>query len=247
MAIGSDYVASLQASGSTSTATTTSSTSVTSTSSSSTSTNSSSSTNDFRLRIGYLDSGPTYTGILSPLTNTNGVMFPYTPSIQVSRSVDYTSMDMTHANQDYYAFRKSPNVNISINAKFTVQNQVEGLYTLAAIHFFRSVSLMYFGETDANSGNAGVPPPVLQLNGYGTYMYNKIRCIVKDFSFSYDETMDLIKVQASNGTVYLPPLMSMSLSAIVQNTSRAQRKDFSLDQYRSGALMEKAPNNSGWI
>lgn len=213
---------------------------------------------EFRVRLSYLDNygGGTpaaqYPGILAPLGSASnpGLMFPYSPSITNTQDVDYASMSMTHANTDYHAFNHTPNVTISIAGKFTIQNYQEGIYALACIHFLRSVSRMYFGETDASSGLAGIPPPILQLNGYGTYMYNKLRVYVKSHSFAYEENIDTVNINLANGNyVRLPVIFTLNVGLVVQNTPRAQRKDFSLDQFRSGAMMDTvaATTNSGWI
>lgn len=203
---------------------------------------------DFRLRLGYLTtSSMSYDGILAPLDNTNGLMFPYTPTLSLAHEADYETLSMTHSNTNYLAYTKTPNVNISIAAKFSVQNQNEGLYALAAIHFLRTVTKMYFGETDALEGLAGTPPPMLELNGYGTYMFNHVHCLLKRFSYAFDENMQMINIVGDNGYVRLPALFTVQLELTCQTTARAQRVDFNLEDYASGALMEQTPNNNGWI
>jgi hypothetical protein len=196
---------------------------------------------DYRLRLAHLSgySNP-YPGILAPLAATQGLMFPYTPTIAFTQEVDYANMQMTHSNTDYYSFTRSPNTSLSINAKFSVQNQTEGQYVTAALMFLKSVSKMNFGQNDAN---AGLPPPILTLNGYGTYNFNKVRVFLKNHSYSYEEGMDLVKVTVGSGFMMLPALFTVSLSLTSQQTPRAMRQDFTLDSYRDGTLLAKG----GWI
>lgn len=182
-------------------------------------------------------------GIMAILKETNGLLFPYTPSIQVSQDVNYTEMAMTHANTNYHNYTNTPNVTIGITGKFTVQNQREGRYALAALHFLRTMSKMYFGETDARAGKAGLPPPVLLLSGYGTYVFNNIRVILKSHSYSFEDAVDMVPVTLSSGSARLPALFTVTLSLTVQQTPQAMRKSFSLDAFRSGALLE----DGGWI
>jgi hypothetical protein len=193
------------------------------------------------VRIAHL-SGYTnpYPGILAPLANTNGLMFPYSPSIQQSHEADYAAMAMVHSNQDYYAYSKTPNVTLNIAAKFTVQNQTEGLYALACLHFLRSISKMNFGQNDANKG---LPPPVVMFSGYGEYMYNQVRCIVKGSSVSIDDTVDKVKVTATSGSAWLPALFTVNVSIIVQQTANQMRTTFTLDTYRDGTLLAQG----GWL
>jgi len=201
--------------------------------------------NDFRVRLAYLSGqSNAYPGILAPLANTNGLLFPYQPSISVGQVVDYDSVQMTHANQNYETFARSKNTSIGIVAKFAIQNYQDGIYTLAAIHFLRSVTKMYFGENDPN---AGIPPPVLSLNGYGTYMFNQLRVICTGYNYNLDESVNMITITVGSGYVRLPVTFSININLITQNTARAQRQDFILDNFRSGALMASPPNNSGWF
>jgi hypothetical protein len=202
-------------------------------------------TNDQRLRLAHLpgyqvSGGSPYSGIQQPLAATNGLMFPYTPTVQFSQEVDYAHLAMVHSNTDYYSFTRSQNSTFSITAKFTVQNQSEGQYVMAAIQFLRTVSKMNFGQNDTN---AGLPPPILTLSGYGTYMLNGVRVFLKSHSYSFEDNMDLVKVTVGSGTVYLPALFTVSLSLVVQQTPRAMRQDFTLDKYRDGSLLA----SGGWV
>lgn len=186
-------------------------------------------------------SGNASSSILSPIINTGGVIFPYSPSIQFSQEVDYTPASMIQTNSDYYAYQRTPSVSLTIVGKFSVQTQKDGAYALAAIHFFRAASKMYFGESAGSK--AGLPPPILQLSGYGTYMFNKLNCILKSHSFQYDPQMDTIPIVISSGSVRLPPLFDLSVTLIVQQTPQNMRTKFDLDKFRTGQLMTQG----GWI
>lgn len=192
-------------------------------------------TNDDRVRIAYLSGyANPYPGILAPLQNTQGMMFPYSPSIQISQEVDYGNMQMTHSNTNYFYYSRTPNAQITLAGKFTVQNQTEGQYAIAAIQFLRSVSKMNFGEKDSN---AGLPPPILTLTGYGAYMFNQTRVFVKTHSYNYDENMDTVKVNLSSGAVRLPAMFTLNVTLVTQPTVQMMRTQFNLDDYRSGALL----------
>ena len=179
--------------------------------------------------------------LLQPLIATNGVMFPYSPQITFEQSVDYTQTEMIQTNLTYEVYSKTPSVNITIAGKFTIQNQTEGKYAMAVIHFFRVASKMYFGTLSGN--NAGLPPPILLLNGYGTYMFNNLNCILKTHSWSYDEAVDTISVSVAGGTARLPCVFTMSVNLTVQQTPQAMRSKFNLDAFRTGQLM----TTGGWI
>ena len=168
-------------------------------------------------------------------------MFPYTPTVSFTQGVNYTDMSLVHTNGDIQAYQRTPSVTIQIQGKFTVQNQPEAEYALAAIHFCRTVSKSYFGVQDG--ANAGLPPPMLLLDGYGTYMFNKLKCIMETHSWSFDEQMDMVPFRVAGGTVRLPPMFTLSISVKVQNTPFEMRTRFSLDKFRTGELMR----GGGWI
>jgi hypothetical protein len=202
---------------------------------------------DQRIRLRYQASafgdGELYPGILKPLEETGGMMFPYTPSIQISQEVDYSTVSLVHSNQDYNSFTRSPQASISISGKFTVQNYAEGKYAMAALHFLRSASKMYFGDEDVKTDRAGIPPPVLLLDGYGKSMFNNVKVLLKSHSYSFEDTMDTIPIFSSTEAnvvdVRLPAMFTVQVMLTPQQTPQVMRKEFSLESFRSGALLNK--------
>lgn len=186
-------------------------------------------------------------GLCDPLRPTSGMVFPYTPSVQFTQDVDYREMQFIHANMDFYTYARTPTVTLAISGKFTCQNQAEAAYALAAVHFIRSSSKMYYGQaaTNLNGTNAaGLPPPILVLDGYGQYMFNRLNVILRNYNITYDETMDTVPVILGGAQVArLPALFTLSVSVTVQQTPLYMRTQFDLQQFRSGALMTQG----GWI
>jgi hypothetical protein len=186
--------------------------------------------------------------ILHPSSDgTDGLLFPYTPTISVSQNVDYKPIEMVHTNGDIAAYGHTPSVTLSVTGDFTVQNQREGRYALAVIHFLRTVSKMYFGEADAKTNLAGLPPPVLIFSGYGTYIFNNLPVILKSHSYSFDKAMNMSSFVTDQGVTKLPTMFSIAMELQVQQTPQAMRKTFSLDAFRTGKLMRDSTSGSGWI
>jgi hypothetical protein len=190
-------------------------------------------------------------GIMNVLsTGIGGILFPYTPSIAFSQAVNYMDLQLVHSNTDYPAYTRTPSVSISITGKFTVQSQQEGIYALACLHFLRVVSKCYFGETDAKSGKAGLPPPILVLNGYGNYMFNRLRVVLKNHSWSFDDSVDSVTINipsggaGAGGYARLPAMFSVTCELMVVQTPQRMRQQFSFDAFASGALMQ---SGVGWI
>ena len=135
------------------------------------------------------------TGILAPLYATDGVIFPYTPSIETSYNASYETYDLTHSNFRGYFYKNSKVNDINIRAVFTAQDTQEANYLLAVIHFFRSVTKMFYGAKDPYRG---APPPLTYLSGFGQHQFNQHPCLVQSFNYSLPNEVDYIRAEAPN-------------------------------------------------
>ena len=151
--------------------------------------------NDWRVRI----SLPTASGLFyqdasntiqSLLKRTNGVIFPYTPTVTVAHTARYQEQALTHSNYKNYFYEGSDVSAISIAGDFTVQNVDEGLYLLAAIYFFRSATKMFFGKDNL----AGNPPPIVYLDGYGDFYFPHVSCVITSFSHTMPADVDYVEI-----------------------------------------------------
>jgi len=133
-------------------------------------------------------------GILSPLSSqggTGGVIFPYMPSIDTSYHAQYSNYDLTHSNYRGYFYQNSYTDAVQLRAQFTAQNTNEANYLLAVIHFFRSVTKMFYG---ANENTArGSPPPLVYLTGLGSYQFSQHPCVVSNFVYNLPADVDYIR------------------------------------------------------
>ena len=139
----------------------------------------------------YKDKAP---GILAPLAATDGVIFPYTPAIETSYQAKYANYDLTHSNYRGYFYQNSSVENISIKGTFTAQDTREAAYLLAVIHFFKSVTKMFYGQDE----QAGTPPPLVYLSGFGKYQFNESPCVVTTFGYSLPTDVDYIRANGFN-------------------------------------------------
>ena len=181
--------------------------------------------------------------ILRPLVATNGLMFPYTPTITWSIAPQYSTQATTHANQDYRSFVNVPAITIQIAGKFTAQNTDDALYMLACLHFMRTVTKMHFGNPKDPA--LGLPPPVLLLNGYGSYIFNNLPVIIGSFNMTMPDNIDYMSVKTPDGKVnQLPVISEMGISCIVQTTPQFQRT-FDWDKFAAGTLLTQSNSVSG--
>lgn len=139
--------------------------------------------------------GATVYGYLhSCLSGTAGLVFPYTPRIQFNHSVNYERTDIIHSNIAVSHYKNTPPPSISIDAVFTADTKDMAKHMLSAIWYLRAVTKCDFGEqanNNENNGTAGVPPPILYLNGWNN-MIDNVPVIVKSFSYTLPEDKDYV-------------------------------------------------------
>jgi hypothetical protein len=159
---------------------------------------------DWRVRLslapnsGYLYQASQVQGILQPLADTDGVVFPYTPRIQVQYSAHYDNYDLTHSNYKIYQYKNSSVDTIQISCDFTAQDTAEANYLLAVIHFFRSVTKMFYGQSSIPK--IGTPPPLCFLKGLGSFQFDNHPLVITSFSYNLPTDVDYIRASASATT-----------------------------------------------
>jgi hypothetical protein len=141
-------------------------------------------------------------GILAPLAATNGVIFPYTPQINTNYKANYEQYDLVHSNYRGVYYKNSRLDDVSIRAEFTAQDTREADYLLAVIHFFRSVTKMFYGKDEQR----GSPPPLVYLSGLGMNQFYGHPCVVTNFQYNLPNNVDYIR--ATNVNNYGTDLLS---------------------------------------
>ena len=213
----------------------------------------------------YGDSGYILSSVLG---KTNGMIWPYQPTITYTQSVDYQNIDLVHVNQELFSYQRTKALQLTVDGQFTVQSHEEGLYAMACIRFLQTVTKMYFGGEQGStvSGLQGTPPPVLLFDAYGQYMFNCLPVIVTTFTVGLPADVDYVPINFGqsfpirelpqqvgrvtqnsldgrmDNTAWLPALFNISVSLTVQNTPKKLRQ-FNLDKFRTGELVK----NGGWI
>jgi hypothetical protein len=196
--------------------------------------------------------------IMNPLVQTSGLIFPYTPALTIRHSANYNPTKLTHSNYSSYFYEGSEVSGIDINAEFTVQDIAEGQYLMAAIHFMRACTKMFFGQSQL----AGTPPPMVFLDGYGSFYLPHVPCVVTSFSHTMPAEVDYINVPigtslsdvagnavntASNlgPSVRLPTTstFNISLQPVYSRTNIAN--NFTLENYSIGALVQPSVGSRG--
>jgi len=159
---------------------------------------------DWRVRLSlaegayYLYENKDSPGILAPLADTKGVIFPYTPQIQVQYVANYDPTTVTHSNYKIYQYNSSSIDNITITGDFTAQDTFEANYLLAVIHFFRSVTKMFYAQD--KDPKAGTPPPLCYLHGLGAFQFDTHPLVITSFNYNLPNNVDYIRASINEQT-----------------------------------------------
>jgi len=140
--------------------------------------------------------------LMHPLLQTNGVIFPYTPTVSMTHAAQYSTQSLTHSNYPAHFFNYSEVSDISVQGDFTVQNASDGQYLMAVIYFFRSITKMFFGTGD----NVGMPPPVVYLDGYGSHYLPHVPCVLANFTHTMPADVDYIQVPVTRSELDSSPV-----------------------------------------
>jgi hypothetical protein len=208
---------------------------------------------DIRVRLSMSPSSGNYlykdakNKLLEPLLDTDGVLFPYTPTVSVSHSAQYAGAHPTHSNYIQHSYNASSVDTINIDGYFTATNADEARYVFAVLHFFRSAYKMFYGADQLR----GTPPPVLRLSGYGPFNYNSIPVVITNFTEIMPADRDYIEVPLASSPdsatkTMIPSYMNMTIS-LLPIYSKNQIGNFSLDKFSKGALIGSPGKGGGFI
>lgn len=174
-----------------------------------------------------------FSGILAPLASNQGVVFPYTPVFSISHNTNYGQYDITHSVYQPNYWVSTSNPTIDMTATFTAQDVTEAQYTAACLHFFKSCTKGSFGQQTRTS-TSGSPPPVLLLSSYGVGQMSNVPVVLRNFTYTLPDDFDYVTFSTSAGEQTLPTQMLVQLSFTPQYAPTVVRKEFNINQYRSG-------------
>lgn len=157
----------------------------------------------YPISAGSISSDSLFRGFLrSQLGKAQGLIFPYTPKITMNYTINYEKTDFIHSNLSFNSYKNSPPPTISLNAKFTADTKANAIHMLSAVWFLQACSKCDTGlntmskgdnKNTANRSGAGLPPPVLYLNGYANLMDN-IPVIIDGFTVDYPDDIDYVRL-----------------------------------------------------
>lgn len=197
--------------------------------------------------------GPDETSnVLQPLYNTGGMIFPFTPTVNVAGTANYDEFQFTQSNYRQLVYKNSSPSTLTVTGKFIAQTDQEARYMLAVMHFLRSITKSYTGDSSVSDGTAGTPPPVLLFDYNGTYMFQDVPVIVKSYNIQLDDNVDYVPVKITDTNIsYVPTLATISVELDYQYNPKKLRTQFNLASFKQGKMISGSGNaisgNGGFI
>jgi hypothetical protein len=152
--------------------------------------------------VNYLYKAPN-PGILKPLNATDGVIFPYTPTISVNYAANYNPTELVHSNYKVFQYSSSSVDSINIQCEFTAQDEYEANYLLAVIHFFKSATKMFYGQDE--NPRRGTPPPLCYIYGMGSFQFAGQPLAISGFTYNLPNNVDYIRTSVGTGSTTATP------------------------------------------
>jgi hypothetical protein len=199
----------------------------------------SASKNDWRVRINCnweLFDSP----LFAMLKDTGGVVWPFTPTVNISTKANYTQIDAVHSNYPFNAYKNSQVDDIQITGEFICETEKDAAYWIASTVFFRTATKMFFGQ----STNPGNPPIVCNLTGYGSSIFDKVPVVIKSFSVDLPPDVNYIQCNSFKTNTWVPVVSTISVTVSPIYNRRNLRK-FSLAKFASGDMA--GPDGVGYI
>jgi hypothetical protein len=171
--------------------------------------------------------------VLKPLTNTgNRMIFPFNPSIILGHTANYSHIHPTHSNYPFHAYKNSQVDNITITGEFYVENKEDAKYWVAVVHFLRTMTKMFYGE----SNPVGNPPLLSRLNGYGKHVLNDIPVVITNFTVDLPQDVDYISCIIDGKEDFVPAQSQIAVTC-APNYARRTVSRFNLNKFASGGYV----------
>jgi len=184
--------------------------------------------NDWRVRIN-CQWNQFNSKLFKRLEDTGGMIWPYIPEVTVSTTANYSQQDAVHTNYPFLAYKNSQVDDIQITGEFSAENSVDAEYWIAATTFLKTATKMFYGASD----NAGNPPIICQLSGYGASIFNNVPVVITNFNVRLSEDVNYVKYNATNTWV---PVLSTIAVTCKPIYSRSKLREFSIQSYARGEM-----------
>jgi len=170
-------------------------------------------------------------GPFDELYNLGGIVFPYTPSINVEFKADYASQTPLHSNFAINFYQRSSVGPISIAGKFTVSNDRDAAIYLSTMHLLKALTRMRSGGKTGDP-DSGSPPPVCRLFGHGEWMFENVPVAITNYRIDLPDNVDYYTMPASDkfSETSVPTISTIQINCLPMY-SRNEMLKFNVSQY----------------
>ena len=183
-------------------------------------------------------------GIQQPLAEAGGILFPLTPTIQMSHSANYGTYDVAGSISQQNYYMNTPNPSMSVTAMFASNTLAEAKYSLAALHFLKSCTKSDFGRQAG--ALAGTPPPRLKFSCYGAVHAKNVPVVLRNFTYTLPEDTDYVEVDVAGEKHSVPTLLLVSVELVPQQVPKRIKDNFNIRTFATGYGL-KGGNTNGFI
>ena len=181
--------------------------------------------------------------ILLPLRKFGGIIWPYTPTINISHQAEYGEYETAHTNYPVSYFTKSRPPNLQVSGPLTGNSAAEWHYMIEVLHFLLIVTKMHFGMNDKKRGT---PPPVLKFSAYGDLMFSNVPVLIRSFAYDLGQDIDYIDVETDSASAgfsdgfssKVPTMLNLVVDMVIQQTPSKLRTKFTMNDFKSGKLVK---------
>lgn len=172
------------------------------------------------------------------LRRNGGIVFPYTPSISYEHKADFSPLAPVHSNQPIYFYQRSSVTPITIQGKFTVQNESEAEVYISTIHLLRALTKMRTGTEDG----AGSPPPVCRLYAYGLFSLDNVPISISNVRIELPDSVDYFstgKLNQTFETTAVPTISTISVTCMPMY-SRSEMQQYTVSNWLNDYSLRKS-------
>jgi hypothetical protein len=172
--------------------------------------------------------------LMRPIKESNGLVWPSTPSVFVAASANYGAHSGQGMQYPVRNYEDSTPPDITVTGDFSANDIYEARYLLGVLTFFKIATKGDFGDQAVAKETAGAPPPVLLFEYLGDHAFNKVPVVVASYSLSYPNDIDYVPVEVQGTTTYVPTLLNIVVTLQPQYTPSKVRRQFDVQSVANG-------------
>lgn len=190
---------------------------------------------------------PTQSPLARSLHAVGGIVSTDSPEIRLSHAPNWQIQEVPGQNQSAVGWNSTPEVSLSATFRWSFRSIDEGLYGLAVLKWFTSITKGHVGIRDSH---AGMPPDLLSLRAYGHLLLFDVPVVVTSWSTTLGNDGDMLAVPVASGgdrtgavIGLVPATLEIQVEFAVSRSGYRWLRQFTRDRMAAGDLMDYG----GWL